>query len=102
MTTGQGGGDALARGVADATIVLGHLDAIDPELRQFVSLPLGHSEDLVDQERALALVRPLGEEMLKRAMHHHDIVARFGRFLAVARASGAGCARRSGGIWMRK
>ena len=72
--------DRLARGVADAMITLGHDQAIEPDLRLFCYLPFAHSESLADQERAVALVRPLGEEMLKHALHHRDIVARFGRF----------------------
>jgi uncharacterized protein (DUF924 family) len=40
-----------------------------------------HSESLADQERSVALNEALGEEdSVKYAHHHHDIVARFGRF----------------------
>jgi uncharacterized protein (DUF924 family) len=40
-----------------------------------------HSESLRHQERSLALNEELGDpEVMKWARHHHDIVARFGRF----------------------
>ena len=68
------------RRVAHAARALGHDEAIPPELRLFVYLPFGHSEDLADQERSVALSRPLGEEALKHAEGHHDIIRRFGRF----------------------
>jgi uncharacterized protein (DUF924 family) len=72
--------DATARRVAHAALALGHDQAIPPELRLFVTLPFGHSEDLADQERSVALNRPLGEETLKHALGHYDIIRRFGRF----------------------
>jgi uncharacterized protein (DUF924 family) len=39
-----------------------------------------HSEHPADLERCVALNRPLGGESLRYALHHQDIVARFGRF----------------------
>ena len=50
------------------------------ELRKFFLLPFAHSEDLADQERAVALARRIGPEDLSHAEHHRDIVRRFGRF----------------------
>jgi len=72
--------DADARRAADAAITLGHDQKIPLELRLFVYLPFGHSEELSDQERIIPLARALGEETLKRAEHHRDIIKRFGRF----------------------
>ena len=43
-------------------------------------LPFGHSEDMADQDRSVALSLPLGEPHLAHAEHHRDIVRRFGRF----------------------
>ena len=43
-------------------------------------LPLGHSEDLGDQERSVSLARGLGETDLSHATGHRDIIKRFGRF----------------------
>ena len=72
--------DALARRMTDAAIRRGHDREVPNELAAFFYLPLGHSEDLADQERAVELVRRLGEPHLHHAEHHRDIVRRFGRF----------------------
>ena len=72
--------DGLARKIANAAIAKGFDREIPAELRLFMYLPLGHSEDLGDQERAVALVRGLGEPNLSHAMGHRDIIKRFGRF----------------------
>ncbi len=53
---------------------------VEPALRLFFYLPLSHSEDLGDQQRALALNVALGEPYRSHAQDHLDIVARFGRF----------------------
>jgi len=59
-----------------------HLDqSLDAEQKAFLYMPFMHSEDLADQELALRLYdRPGLESSLRFARHHHDIVARFGRF----------------------
>ncbi len=72
--------DALARRMAAAALEAGHDRAVEPDLRVFFYLPFGHSEELADQERAVALCRPLGEPALSHAARHRDIVRRFGRF----------------------
>jgi uncharacterized protein (DUF924 family) len=72
--------DAAARAVASAAIEAGHDRAIDPDLRVFLYLPFEHSEDPADQERAVALIAPLGPELLSYAEAHRDIIRRFGRF----------------------
>jgi uncharacterized protein (DUF924 family) len=72
--------DGLARKIANAAIDKGFDREIPAELRLFMYLPFGHSEDLEDQERAVALVRGLGEPNLSHAMGHRDIIKRFGRF----------------------
>lgn len=72
--------DALARERADRALALGHDQAIPIPLRAFFYLPFGHSEQLADQERAVALIEPLGPEFAKHAHGHRDIVKRFGRF----------------------
>jgi uncharacterized protein (DUF924 family) len=44
-------------------------------------LPFEHSEQLADQERAVALFRALGDaNYLDYAIRHRDVIARFGRF----------------------
>jgi uncharacterized protein (DUF924 family) len=72
--------DALAREAARAAIEAGHDRAVAADLAVFFYLPFAHSEDLVDQDRSVALVRRLGQPDLGRAERHRDIVRRFGRF----------------------
>jgi uncharacterized protein (DUF924 family) len=72
--------DAAARRVAAAAVDAGHDQAMPPELRTFFYLPFGHSEDLADQDRSVALCRPLGPPDSTSSERHRDIVKRFGRF----------------------
>lgn len=73
--------DAQARAAAEAAIANRFDLAVAPELRAFFYLPFEHAEDLAAQERSLALFALLGDaDSLKWARHHHDIIARFGRF----------------------
>lgn len=72
--------DAQAVKVADAALAAGHDRAVEPELRTFFYLPYEHAEDLLLQERAVALFEPLGGEVLHYAEVHRDIIRRFGRF----------------------
>ncbi|MFN2348777.1 MAG: DUF924 family protein [Thioalkalivibrio sp.] len=70
-----------SRAVADAAIVHGLDQQLDPERRAFLYLPFMHSEDLEDQDRSITLFSQPGlEHNLQWATHHRDIVARFGRF----------------------
>ena len=49
--------------------------------RSFFYLPFEHSEELADQERAVALMGKTGDaDLLKWAVLHMDIIRRFGRF----------------------
>lgn len=72
--------DAAALAAANAAIEAGHDRAIDPSLRLFLYLPFEHSESLADQDRSVALITPLGEELLAYAEEHRAIIRRFGRF----------------------
>jgi uncharacterized protein (DUF924 family) len=73
--------DGKARAIARAAIEAGFHLAVDPELRQFFVLPFEHSEDIADQDFALAVATELGDpELLKWVTIHRDIIARFGRF----------------------
>jgi len=72
--------DEAARRAANMAIAAGHDRAIEPALRLFMYLPFGHSEDLTDQERSVALARPLGEPSYGNASRHREIIRRFGRF----------------------
>jgi uncharacterized protein (DUF924 family) len=72
--------DASARKAANLALAAGYDREFPLELRKFFLLPFAHSEDLVDQERSVALARRLGADDLAHAEHHRDIVRRFGRF----------------------
>ena len=72
--------DGPARDVAEAALTVGHDQQVEPELRRFFYIPFMHSERLADQERSVALNDSEGSEPLRWARHHHDVVARFGRF----------------------
>jgi uncharacterized protein (DUF924 family) len=73
--------DPAALSTADRAIERGYDQKVEPQLRAFFYLPFMHSEDLADQQRSVALNETLGApESVKFAHHHHDIVARFGRF----------------------
>ena len=73
--------DPLARKVAREAVEHGFDTAVAPALRQFFYLPFEHSEDLGDQDHAVALSMTSGDaHLLKWARIHRDIIRRFGRF----------------------
>lgn len=81
--------DALAAKLAHQALAAGFDADLGADRRQFLYMPLMHSEELSDQERCVALFRAAGnEEALKYAIEHRDIVARFGRFPHRNRALG--------------
>jgi uncharacterized protein (DUF924 family) len=71
--------DAMARDVAGRALARGVDTRIEPGLREFLYLPLMHSEDLSHQLRGVEFFRNLPES-LKFAERHADIIRRFGRF----------------------
>lgn len=73
--------DGLARQHASCAIEAGFDVASEPGLRMFFYLPFEHSEDMADQDRAVALFAALGNDnLLGYANAHRDVIARFGRF----------------------
>jgi len=73
--------DAAACALAKRAIDRGVGDRVDPQLRQFIYMPLMHSEELLDQEYCCALFRATGDaDNMKYADIHADIIRRFGRF----------------------
>jgi uncharacterized protein (DUF924 family) len=73
--------DSLARSIAAGALVRGFDAQVQPDMRGFFYLPFEHSEDLVDQERAVAFYKTIGDaDGLKWAELHADIIRRFGRF----------------------
>lgn len=71
--------DGKALALAKDAIARGYLSAFEPELRQFLLMPLMHSEDLADQDALLPLCADMAET-LKFAHIHRDIIVAFGRF----------------------
>ncbi len=57
---------------------------LDEELsdskKSFIYIPFMHSEDILFQEISVRYFKKLDPDNFKYAQHHHDIVARFGRF----------------------
>lgn len=72
--------DGLALSIASRGILNGFDSAFD-DMRTFFYLPFMHSEDLGDQEKAIAFYRAYGnDDGAKWAELHADIIRRFGRF----------------------
>lgn len=73
--------DGLARDVAEDVIARGWDKTLNDEQKAFLYLPFMHSEEMADQDRAVALYSSAGlEHNLRYAIHHREIVRRFGRF----------------------
>jgi uncharacterized protein (DUF924 family) len=76
--------DAHARQVARAAIARGHDQGLNPVERMFLYLPFEHAENLADQDESVrlyeALRAELGDETVKYATDHRDVIRRFGRF----------------------
>lgn len=73
--------DTLAVQVTRNAVDKGLDAALDDDHKQFLYMPLMHSERLDDQERCVSLFEALGRpESLKFAREHRDVIARFGRF----------------------
>ena len=73
--------EAQARAIA-RRILWRELDrTLAPERQAFAYLPFMHSESSGDQEQSVQLFSQPGlENHLKWALHHRDVVRRFGRF----------------------
>jgi uncharacterized protein (DUF924 family) len=73
--------DPLARAVAERALVRGFDHATDALMRPFFYLPFMHSEMLADQDRCVRLYQAFGDaELLRYAVAHRDVIAKFGRF----------------------
>lgn len=81
--------DAKALGLAEEALERGFDQQVEKSLRGFFYMPFMHAEDRAAQARSVALFEALGgEEGLKYAEIHADIIARFGRFPHRNRALG--------------
>ena len=77
--------DAKALSVAKTIIVNAWDNDFEPLQRWFVYLPFEHSENVGDQQRAIALLSSLPEDENRKiavdyAQQHLDVIAKFGRF----------------------
>lgn len=72
--------DAQARRIARIALKRELDQQVPIELRNFMYLPFMHSEDPADQEVSVAQTAALGGEPHRFALHHQDIIRRFGRF----------------------
>lgn len=74
-------GDARAIEIARHALARFYPSVFPPDMRLFFYMPFGHSEQLADQQLACALFDTIGgENNIKSALEHRDVVARFGRF----------------------
>jgi uncharacterized protein (DUF924 family) len=73
--------DPLARAIAKVALARGWDRDLNVPERQFLAMPLMHSEDMADQRASLRYYAALGRlEILAFARSHHRMIARFGRF----------------------
>lgn len=75
--------DHIALAAAKMAIAKGWDTRIDPPARQFFYMPLVHSENLADQERAVRLIKTRMTDdpgQLLHARAHREVIRRFGRF----------------------
>jgi len=72
--------DRLARAIVHGARRKGWDRGLPRPTRQFLYMPLMHSEGLADQRLSLRLFAGLGEFNLGFARSHHRMIARFGRF----------------------
>ena len=73
--------DPLAREIAKGALARGWDRALTPVQRQFLAMPLMHSEAIADQRYCLEVYNELGPRFGRPfAVSHHRMIARFGRF----------------------
>jgi len=73
--------DPLALAIASAALANGWDRGLDIPGRQFLAMPLMHSEAIAHQRAGLTYFAALGRpEILAFARAHHRMIARFGRF----------------------
>lgn len=73
--------DAKARGLTHGALRRGWERGLSREARQFLLMPLMHSEALPDQRESVVRFTRLGSAFIRSfALDHYRMVARFGRF----------------------
>ena len=74
-------GDAKALTTARLALARRYPEAFDPRMRMFFYMPFQHSEAIADQELGCALFAAFDDpELMKHAVEHREVIARFGRF----------------------
>jgi len=74
-------GDPLARAIAKGAMERGWDAALTRPQRQFLAMPLMHSERIADQRASLRVYARLGPRFgWPFALSHYRMIARFGRF----------------------
>lgn len=80
-TPGAFATDALAREITRGAIRRGWDRRLSRAERQFLAMPLMHSEDIADHLLSLAVFAPLGTRFgFPFARSHYRMIARFGRY----------------------
>ncbi|MCC6208250.1 MAG: DUF924 domain-containing protein [Gammaproteobacteria bacterium] len=72
--------DAHARRIVLAAIARGFDQELEGWRRAFLYMPLMHSEAPDDQDYSVRLFTEAGLDNARYALHHRDIIRRFGRF----------------------
>jgi uncharacterized protein (DUF924 family) len=72
--------DSLARAAARVILERGWDKRMTQSEQLFAYLPFEHSESLEDQALSCELMKDFGEEQLRYALRHREIIQRFGRF----------------------
>ena len=73
--------DPIACDLSRNAVAQGFDRGLTEQGRQFLYMPMMHSETLSDQDRSVELFEALGNDnALQYAREHHDIISRFGRF----------------------
>ena len=72
--------DGLALELSNLALERGWVDKVRKPLPTFMLMPLQHSENMVDQERAVAELKGRDPLNYKYALLHRDQIKRFGRF----------------------
>ncbi|MEP0391320.1 MAG: DUF924 family protein [Erythrobacter sp.] len=73
--------DLLALDIARELITKKWDANIAHDQRVFAYLPFEHSENLADQDEAVRMIEPLGDDDFTRYAHtHRNVIVRFGRF----------------------
>ena len=72
--------DSLALELCKEALARGWVDKVRKPLPSFILMPLQHSENMADQERAVAEFQGRDPLNYKYALLHRDQIKRFGRF----------------------